>query len=162
MLLIFIMSIILKSDNAGMIEDLTFGSANEMFVKQILTDMHPEHKVVFHKGTFSTFDFKVVDSLGNIVHEYELKSRRINSNTYPTLMFGENKLRYVEDKYDKYGGKYTFLWFCCFDNVLLAWDWEKDTEEYTLGLGQNKLRNEKKKKCVYVKTSNMYQIEYEC
>tara|TARA_R110002072_G_scaffold698_3_gene5188 strand:+ start:1973 stop:2443 length:471 start_codon:yes stop_codon:yes gene_type:complete len=151
---------ILKKDNAGMIEDLQFGSTNEMYVKNILKDLHPNHKVLFHKGTFSTFDFKVVDSLGNIIHEYELKSRRIKSNTYDSLMFGENKLRYVEKKYREHGGNYTFLWYCCFDNVLLGWDWEKGTTEFNLGTGQNKLRNEKKKKCVYVPTANMYQIEY--
>ena len=151
---------ILKSDNAGLVEDLTFGSANEMYVKNILQDLHPEHKVLFHKGTFSTFDFKIVDTLGNIVHEYELKSRRIKSNTYDSLMFGENKLRYVEKKYKKCGGNYTFLWYCCYDKVLLGWDWCKGTTEYNLGTGQNKMRNEKKKKCVYVPTANMYQIEY--
>lgn len=152
---------ILKKDNAGMIEDLQFGSTNEIYVKNILKDLHPNHKVLFHKGTFSTFDFKVVDSLGNIVHEYELKSRRIKSNTYKTLMFGENKLRYVENKYEQYGGNYTFLWYCCFDNVLLGWDWEKGSAEFNLGMGQNKIRNEKAKKCVYVKTTDMYEIKYE-
>jgi len=152
---------ILKKDNAGMIEDLQFGSTNEMYVKNILKDLHPNHKVLFHKGTFSTFDFKVVDSLGNILHEYELKSRRIKSNTYDSLMFGENKLRYVEDKYEKHGGNYTFLWYCCFDNVLLGWDWEKGTTKFNLGMGQNKIRNEKAKKCVYVKTTDMYEIKYE-
>lgn len=153
------MCIIIQKDNIGIVEDLKFGSANEMFVKSILSDLHPDHKVVFHKGRFSTFDFKVLDTLGNIIHEYELKSRRINSNTYPTLMFGENKLRYVEDKYKKYGGNYTFLWYCSFDKVLYGWDWGKDCE-YTLGMGQNKIRKEKAKKCVYVKTANMYRIEY--
>tara|TARA_R110002012_G_scaffold55504_1_gene141676 strand:- start:72 stop:539 length:468 start_codon:yes stop_codon:yes gene_type:complete len=155
------MSIILPTDNAGMIEDLTFGSINEMFVKQILSDMHEDHKVLFHKGTFSPFDFVVVDSLGNVVHEYELKSRRIKSTTYDSLMFGENKLRYVEDKYNKHGGNYTFLWYCCFDRVLLAWDWEKGITDYKLGMGQNKVRKEKAKKCVYVPTANMYEINYE-
>ncbi len=154
------MSIILPTDNAGMIEDLKFGSTNEMLVKNILRDLHDDHRVLFHKGTFSPFDFVVLDSLGNVVHEYELKSRRIKSNTYDSLMFGENKLRYVEAKYKEHGGNYTFLWYCCFDKVLLAWDWEKGTTEYTLGMGQNKVRNEKKKKCVYVDTANMYQIEY--
>ena len=100
---------ILKGDNAGLVEDLTFGSTNEMYVKSILQDLHPEHKVLFHKGTFSPFDFKIVDNLGTIVHEYELKSRRIKSTTYDSLMFGENKLRYVEDKYKKTGGEYTFF-----------------------------------------------------
>ncbi len=151
---------ILKSDNAGLVEDLTFGSDNEMYVKNILQDLHPEHKVLFHKGIFSTFDFKIVDNLGNIIHEYELKSRRIKSNTYDSLMFGENKLRYVEKKYKKFGGNYTFLWYCCYDKVLLGWDWCNGSTEYNLGMGQNKLRNEKAKKCVYVPTANMYQIEY--
>ena len=134
---------ILKKDNAGMIEDLQFGSTNEIYVKNI-----------------DAKDFVVLDSLGNVVHEYELKSRRIKSNTYKTLMFGENKLRYVENKYEQYGGNYTFLWYCCFDKVLLGWDWCKGTTEYNLGIGQNKVRNEKPKKCVYVPTANMYEIEY--
>lgn len=154
------MCFILKNDTVGLIEDLKFGSGNEMFVKGILKDMYPENRVLFHKGKFSIFDFKVVDSLGNILHEYELKSRRIKSNTYPTLMFGENKLRYVEDKHMKYGGNYTFLWYCCYDKVLYGWDWKKGTTQFTLGMGQNKKRKEKMKKCVYVKTANMYKIEY--
>ena len=154
------MCIIVKSDKVGLLKDLEFGSTNEMYVKNILKDLHSDHKVLFHKGQFSTFDFKVVDSLGNILHEYELKSRRIKSDTYDSLMFGENKLRYVENKYEKYGGNYTFLWYCCFDKVLLGWDWKKGSTDYNLGMGQNKYRNEKAKKCVYVDTANMYQIEY--
>ena len=66
-----------------------------------------------------------------------------------------------QKKYEKHGGKYTFLWYCCFDNVLLGWDWEKGSTDYNLGMGQNKIRNEKAKKCVYVDTANMYEIKYE-
>jgi len=159
-LTISIYRMVIKRDIVGLKADLKFGSANEMYVKEILTDLHPDHHVLFHEKKFSIFDYKVLDNHGDIIHQYELKSRRINSNTYPTLMFGENKLRYVEEEYEKRGGNFTFLWYCSFDEVLMAWDWKKGTKEFTLGKGQNKVRREKAKACVYIKTADMYQIEY--
>ncbi len=141
-------------------EDLIFGSFNERKVKLILDDIHPNDKVELNKDKFSTLDFKVTNNLGEIIHEYELKSRRIKSNTYQDLMFGENKLRHIEKKFKEKGGKYTILWLCTEDNVLLGWDWEEGTDEYTLRKGQNKKRNEKAKACVFVLRSDMYEIEH--
>ena len=158
----FILFIIYMNNKAND-EDLEYGKQHEILIKEMLEDMYAgtEYIVEFHSWKFSSFDFKILDKNNKIVHEYELKSRRIKSNTYPTLMFGETKLNYAKSQYKKRGGRFTFLWWCEIDETLLSWEWTPKSLDYILALGQNKIRHEKKKKCVYVPVSSMTEIVYE-
>jgi hypothetical protein len=144
-------------------EDLEFGHNNELFVKEMLNDMYAdtEYRVEFNKWKFSSFDYKVLDKNNKIVHQYELKSRRISSNQYPTLMFSESKLNYAMKQYKKYGGRFTFLWYCVKDNKILEWEWNPNVKDYINGVGQNKVRHEPEKKCIHVSTDLMTEIVYE-
>ena len=144
--------------NKGRIADVKFGKQNEVYILEYLQGIYNKTnlKVEMFEDRFSPFDFKIVDENGIIVHQYELKSRNIKSYSYPTLMFGLNKLKYVE-KYNKTNPdcKFTFLWWCLQDNKLLSWDWVKDEEQYTEGKGQNVKRGDNIKDCVFVETKNM-------
>ena len=144
-------------------EDIEFGKQNEIYIKEMLEDMYAdtEFHVEFHSWKYSSFDFKILDKNNKIVHEYELKSRRIKSDQYPTLMFGETKLNYAKSQYKKRGGRFTFLWYCVKDNKILEWEWNPDIKDYENGYGQNKIRHEKIKKCIHVSTDLMTYITYE-
>ena len=144
-------------------EDIEFGKQNEIYIKEMLEDMYAdtEFHVEFHSWQYSSFDFKILDKNNKIVHEYELKSRRIKSDQYPTLMFGETKLNYAKSQYKKRGGRFTFLWYCVKDNKILEWEWNPDIKDYENGYGQNKIRHEKIKKCIHVSTDLMTYITYE-
>ena len=144
-------------------EDLKFGLKHEAIIKKMLEDMYSDtnYKVEYHSWKFSSFDFKIVDENNNIVHEYELKTRRIKSTTYPTLMFGETKLNYAKSQYKKRGGRFSVLWYCINDKKLLEWEWNPNIKDYENGYGQSKLRHEKEKKCIHISTDIMTEICYE-
>lgn len=138
--------------------DVNIGKLNEKRILEHLEIIYKNTnlKVVMFKEKYNPFDYKVVNKNGQIVHQYELKSRNIKSNTYPTLMFGLNKLKYVEQNHKLNPDcKFTFLWWCLEDNKLLSWDWGKNIDNYTLGKGQNVKRGDNIKDCVFVETKNM-------
>ena len=147
----------------SIIDDLKFGKANELVIKEMLDDMYygTEFRVEIQKWEYSSFDYKVIDKNDKIVHHYELKTRRIKSNQYPTLMFGSTKLDYAINNYKKNGGRYTFLWHCTIDNKLMGWEWNPLVKDYINGFGQNKVRNEREKKCIHVPIELMTEFVYE-
>ena len=149
--------------NSNIDLDLEFGKANELIIKGMLDDLYSEteFRVEFHKWKYSSFDYKVLDKNNKIVHQYELKSRRISSTQYPTLMFSESKLNYAMKQYKQNGGRYSFLWYCVKDNKILEWEWNPNVKDYINGVGQNKVRHEKEKKCIHVSTDLMTEIIYE-
>ena len=141
-------------------EDLIFGKANELIIKEVLDKIYKdtEYRVEFNTWKYSSFDYKIVDKNNKVVHQYELKSRRIKSDQYPTLMFSEYKMNYAIKEYAKNGGRYSFLWYCVEDNKILSWEWNPKLKDYINGFGQSKLRHEKAKKCIHVSTDLMTEI----
>ena len=143
--------------------DLEFGKKNELIIKQMLDDLYydTEYRVEFNTWKFSSFDYKVLDKNNKIVHQYELKSRRIKSDQYPTLMFSESKLNYAKKQYEKTGGRFTFLWYCVNDGKILEWEWNPNVKDYINGVGQSKIRHEPEKKCIHVPIELMTEFVYE-
>ena len=143
--------------------DLEFGKKNELIIKQMLDDLYydTEYRVEFNTWKFSSFDYKVLDKNNKIVHQYELKTRRIKSDQYQTLMFSENKLNYAKKQYEKSGGRFTFLWYCVKDGKILEWEWNPNVKDYINGFGQSKIRHEPEKKCIHVSVDLMTEIIYE-
>ncbi len=77
-------------------KDLRFGKLNEKKVLEILKKHN--NTIKKYKYTYSTFDFYLKDENNKKIIEYELKSRNIKFNQYPTIICGLNKFEYAKNR----------------------------------------------------------------
>ena len=133
-------------------QDIKFGKKCEL---EILKELHKTNKnIEQHKWIFSPMDFFEKDNNDNIICEYELKSRNINHNKYPSLPFGYNKFRHSRKQIKK-GIKQVYIWNCLdgiYYWILYDKKEQKKNNEYYIQKIQNKQRNEKADKGIYIYT----------
>tara|TARA_R110001599_G_scaffold7596_1_gene36891 strand:+ start:659 stop:1132 length:474 start_codon:yes stop_codon:yes gene_type:complete len=142
--------------------DLIWGLENEKIVFEYIEALHPNEDVYFFRNKYNEFDFFVLNSDKEIIHEYELKSRRkINFHTHEDLMFGANKKDYADEKLKLNPNcKFTVMWYLTAVDEVYFWNYydsEKQKHQYEIRLGWN--GNEKRVPCVFVKTQFMTQLE---
>jgi len=100
---------------------------------------------------YSIKDYYLVDNKENTIHEYELKTRRVKHNTYPSVVFGLNKYNHSLEQLKK-NIKQTYLFKC--EDGLYGWeltDPEKQKDEFYFGKICNKKRNDKEHPAVFIK-----------
>lgn len=105
---------------------------------------------------YSPFDFCLKNDIGEITALIELKTRRVDFNTFPTLAFGFNKLDYGY-KYQKTNtNRKIRLIFCWLlnDGELYFWEYfgKKSNREFTVETIRNVAQNQKPSKSIMVKT----------
>ena len=72
--------------------DISLGEKGEIKFLEYFNDNY-ENKLVKKDFKFSVYDFDVYDEEDNLIGVFELKTRRIKSNSYDTIIFGKNKLK---------------------------------------------------------------------
>jgi hypothetical protein len=131
-------------------KDLAFGLSNECNVLHRLQKYYPDFKPN-SLNKYATFDY-VCES---VKIKVELKTRRIASTTYSTLMIGKNKLEYINSQ-PNYKGLFLFA---CTDGLFGIWcnDLELGTN-YELDLFRRTRRNHKSDKLklyIYINTKSL-------
>lgn len=96
--------------------DLKLGARGEKLFSKYFNNNY-ENKIVKTKNKFEEYDFDVYDDDEKVGY-WELKTRRIKSDTYNSLMFGLNKLQKIEKHQDKLSCR---IYFLCFDK-LMYWE----------------------------------------
>ena len=130
-------------------KDLRFGKQNEKKVLEILKKNN--NTIKKYKYKYSTFDFYLRDENKKKVIEYELKSRNIKYNQYPTIICGLNKFEHAIKRLLK-GIRPIFLFY--FTDGLYYWeliDVDKQKNQYSFGKICNKQRNDKTDDGLYIK-----------
>lgn len=97
-------------------------------------------------------DYYLVDKEGKTIHEYELKTRRVKHNTYPSVVFGLNKYNHSLKQLKK-NIRQTYLFRC--EDGLYGWelkDVEEQKDEYYFGNISNRARNDKEHPAVFIKS----------
>ena len=116
---------------------------------------------------FSPFDFYKKDENGQLTHLWELKTRRCNIDTYPTLCFGLSKKLYVDEliKNTTQKPKVYIIWLLEMKEnpkrrIHYIWRYKKKRENthYTIGDISNAKRNQVLKRAVFVKTNKLKPI----
>ena len=96
--------------------DINFGLTNETIVmEQLNKHFNIELQTL---GTYSEFDF--IDTKSSTV--YELKTRRVNVNSYNTTMIGLNKIKFIQSR-PEYNAYFVFkfnegVYYIKYDNDL--------------------------------------------
>ena len=104
-------------------KDLIFGMKMEDKVLTLLKEKIDKN--ITKTPAFHSFDY--FDSSNNIY--YELKSRRVNHNTYNDTMCGANKLKFAKEHPEN---KYSFLFN--FTDGLYYHNWNQD-KKYDIKMG---------------------------
>tara|TARA_Y100001972_G_C7452754_1_gene231621 strand:- start:49 stop:498 length:450 start_codon:yes stop_codon:yes gene_type:complete len=134
--------------------DKKLGNEGERYVKNYLRTLYPKSEgygVKTFSWYYAPFDIAITKN-GKIIKEYEVKNRRANFDTYPSLMFSRSKMEYVKKKIKTGECKdFTFLWLLN-DNKIATWDYIDDKDQYYYDKGINAKRDDTAKDCVYVWT----------
>ena len=129
-------------------EDLMFGLKSEQWIKHILSLKYGDLEKL---DKYNNFDFK-----GDKIW-IEVKTRRINHDTYPTLMFTKKKLDKGLEHHLDNGDNVVFI-FRCYDGIYY-WDYIKDdviSKDYTIEMSGRKDRGiTEEEECVHIKTSDL-------
>lgn len=122
----------------------------DVVLTYLQTQVNPDIRK--YPDKFNVKDYYLNDDEGNLIKEWEVKTRRIKHNQYPTLVFGLNKLKHSL-KMIKEDVEQTYL-FNCIDG-LYKWDFkdyktQKANKEFYLGTIANKKRNDKTHDAVHI------------
>ena len=131
--------------NRKKMSDLAFGFKKEKEVLELLKKRYGE-KTIKQNSKYSTFDFETED--GTI--QWELKSRRIKSTTYPTMMLSYRKLKKAQDDLGK---KKSIILFNLNDG-LFKWEYDPDGFEISMG-GTMKRGCDERHLCGYIPVKNL-------
>jgi len=132
-------------------KDFKLGYEGEEQVFKRLQELYGD-KVKKYESRYCVKDFYLVNEKGDVIHEWELKTRRVESNTYPSTVFGHNKFEH-SIKALRGDVKQTYLFN--FVDGLYSWelyDEEVQKEEFEIGICANRRRYDKEHKAVYVFT----------
>jgi len=122
--------------------DLAFGFKKEKEVLKLLKSRYGEK--LKQNSRYATFDFETDDT------QLELKSRRISSTTYPTMMLSYHKLKKAQDDLAK---KKSIFLFNLKDG-LFEWDYDPDGFEINMG-GTMKRGCDERHLCGYIPVKNL-------
>ncbi len=135
--------------NHRKIKDLKFGLKKEKEVLELLKSRYGE-KTIKQNSKYSTFDFETVD--GSI--QWELKSRRCSSKTYPTMMLSYHKLRKAQDDLGK---KKSIILFNLQDGLF---EWEYDPDGFEIAMGGTTARNcDERHMCGYIPITSLRRFQ---
>ena len=132
-------------------KDFQLGREGEEQVFKRLQELYGD-RVKRYMSRYCVKDFYLVNEKGDVIHEWELKTRRVKSNTYPSTVFGHNKFEHSV-KALRGGVKQTYLFN--FVDGLYSWelyDEEVQKKEFEIGICANRRRYDKEHKAVYVFT----------
>lgn len=130
-------------------KDLKFGLKKEKEVLELLKSRYGE-KTIKQNSKYSTFDFETVD--GSI--QWELKSRRCSSKTYPTMMLSYHKLRKAQDDLGK---KKSIILFNLRDGLF---EWEYDPDGFEIAMGGTTARNcDERHLCGYIPITSLVRFQ---
>ena len=122
--------------------DLAFGFKIEKEVFELLKERYGEK--LKQNGRYATFDFETDDT------QLELKSRRIKSTTYPTMMLSYHKLKKAQDDLGK---KKSIILFNLNDGLF---EWEYDPNGFEISMGGTMKRGcDERHLCGYIPVKNL-------
>ena len=125
--------------------DLSFGLKKEKEVLKLLKSRYKE-KTINQNSKYSTFDFETED--GSM--QWELKSRRIKSTTYPTMMLSYQKIKKAQEDLGK---KKSIILFYLNDGLF---EWEYDPNGFEIAMGGTTRRNcDERHLCGYIPVKNL-------
>ena len=130
-------------------KDLQLGREGEQQVFKKLQELYGGN-VKKYMSKYCVKDFYLTNEKGDVVHEWELKTRRVESNKYPSSVFGYNKFEHSL-KALKGGVKQTYLFN--FTDGLYSWelyDEKAQSQEFEIGIIANRKRYDREHKAVYV------------
>ena len=134
--------------------DLMFGLSSEEWIKDKL---EKKYGSLVKLDPFNNFDF--YGGVNNIF--IEVKTRKMNHDKYPTLMFSKKKLDKGYEHYLDNGCNITFIWRC-YDGVY-TWDYitgETVASNYEIKMSGRKDRGTHEiEECVHIKTGDLYELE---
>ena len=122
-------------------KDERLGREGEDRVLQVLKSKYGEG-VKKYMSKYCEMDYYITNEKGDVVHEFEVKTRRVNHDRYPTLVFGFNKYERSVNALEC-GIKSTFLWNC--RDGLFFWDLYdpiQQSDEFYFGTIRNIKRND--------------------
>lgn len=133
------------------IQDLKLGANGEEKVLEILNKKFKSCVKKYH-SKYCEMDYYIQNQKGDVIQEWELKTRRVNHNQYPSLVFGRNK--YEKSLIAlKNGVKQTYLFNC--NDGLYYWNFSdevKQKDEFYFGTICNQRRRDKEHDAVFIKT----------
>ena len=131
--------------NRKKMSDLSFGLKKEKEVLKLLKSRYKE-KTINQNSKYSTFDFETED--GSM--QWELKSRRIKSTTYPTMMLSYQKIKKAQEDLGK---KKSIILFYLNDGLF---EWEYDPNGFKIAMGGTTARNcDERHLCGYIPVKNL-------
>lgn len=128
-------------------KDLHFGFKKEKEVLKILNDKYDGR--VKQNSRYATFDFELDD--GSI--QWELKSRRCCSYTYPTMMLSYHKILKAQENLEK---KTIFLFNL--KDGLFQWEYDEDDFEVELG-GTMSRGSDERHMCAFIPITSLRRFQ---
>tara|TARA_R110000803_G_scaffold207306_1_gene275165 strand:- start:1010 stop:1489 length:480 start_codon:yes stop_codon:yes gene_type:complete len=130
-------------------KDMKFGFSAEISVLQKLKEKYGNN-IKKYEDFYSKMDYYLVNDNGDVIRNFELKSRRVKFGQYPSLCFNGSKFVSMKDNLNKYAIPTTILFNLT--NGLYMWDYttKTKTSEYFIGEIANCKRNDKKMDAVFV------------
>ena len=135
-------------DYSRKIQDLRLGEKGECEVLKRLIQKFGEG-VKKYQGTYSLKDFYLTNKKGKVIQEWELKTRRVSKDKYPTTAFGLNKYEHSVRALPNCKQTYLFN----FTDGLYYWDLynpELQSNEFEFGEIANRRRGGKPHTAVFV------------
>lgn len=137
--------------------DLMLGDIGEDKILSYLQN-NVDKNIKKYTDKYNIKDYYLLDENGKLIKEWELKTRRIRHNQYPTLVFGYNKYEDSLNKISK-GIAQTYLFNC--SNGIYKWDMidvEKQKNEFYKGDICNKRRNDKPHPAIHIYTEHLIKV----
>lgn len=130
--------------------DLKFGSKSENDIHEILEQVFG--KLSNTKDNKEMGEYYEFDKY-NENYMIEIKTRRIIHNQYPTLIFGENKLRKGDElRNENPNLRIFYLWKC--NDGIYGWE-HRSTEYYVSQMGRYDRGRREVDNCVNIKQCNI-------
>lgn len=130
-------------------KDMKFGFSGEKDVFKKLKEQYGDN-IKKYEDFYNKMDYYLVNDNGDIIRNFELKSRRVKFGQYPSLCFNGSKFNLMKDNLNKYAIPTTIL-FNLTDG-LYKWDYNNKTtsSEYFAGEIANQKRNDKRMDAIFV------------
>jgi len=138
-------------------QDLQYGADKEREVLIMLQEKYGQ--VQQYRNKYNLKDFFIYNQKEKrVIWEFELKSRKVDIDTYPSLCFGKNKFDDSIEKL-KQGIRQTYIFYL--NDELYKWDLiqpKLQDHEYYFGSIANKKRNDNEHEAVFVYTKYLTKI----
>ncbi len=138
-------------------QDLQYGANKEKEVLMMLQEKFGE--VQQYKNKYNLKDFFIYNKKEKrVIWEFELKSRKVDIDTYPSLCFGKNKF---DDSIEKLKQNIRQTYIFYLNSELYKWDLiqpKLQEHEFYFGSIANKKRNDTEHDAVFVYTKYLTKI----